>query len=784
MTSVNAAPLDERAWPVISPHCRVVTRPPNEILVIADDTEVRLTGELFCALAQHLDGSSTIAEISERMVAEGSATAEEVPQAIAILRNRGYLVDARLADDPAFLYRLSSGIAAAESADRGLPGGVELIGLGEVPLQLLGEALAGHGYAVTTGTGIDGEAILDASLSVLVADDLLHPDLASVCAQRRALGRPVLLVCPNGPRPTIGPWLTAVGPCYACLASRLRFNRQVEDQALDPGERMGPVARGWTPASAAHTGAEIAFMIEEFVRAQRATEPPDDRALPDESTASESPRARLLLIDHATGERSWHAVVRLPQCPSCGSPRSVDDPEHVITLMSTALDAESGRSYRRIPPTAVMQVYGHHVSPRTGIVERLQPAAIDGGLVHVIESGVNLAIVRKGGSSTGFRQSASGKGITADQAVAGALAEAIERYSNSWHGDEPTIVNSLDELTRQGMRGIDPRSLQLFSARQYAQRNAAGRPKGGPFIVPEEFDPSVRMEFSPAWSITHDERCWVPTAESFYGYRGIHPRNGCIAQSNGCAAGTTIEDAILQGFFELVERDAVAMWWYNRARRPGVDLDAYADGFHEPYIRRIREHYRTELDRDLWVLDVTSDLGIPCFVACSTAQRGRPRTLLGFGAHRDPLGALLRAITEMNQMLAMIPAMERPGTGDDDAGDPARAWWALESLDADQHVLPDGTPTVPGVHEHDWGMDGRENVERSVALVAARGMDMHVLNATRPDIGLPVVKVMVPGMRHFWPRFGPGRLYDVPVDLGWIARPTAEEDLNPRPMFW
>jgi hypothetical protein len=46
-----------------------------------------------------------------------------------------------------------------------------------------------------------------------------------------------------------------------------------------------------------------------------------------------------------------------------------------------------------------------------------------------------------------------------------------------------------------------------------------------------------------------------------------------------------------------------------------------------------------------------------------------------------------------------------------------------------------------------------------------------------------VVKVVVPGMRHFWVRLAPGRLYDVPVRLGWLDHALAEEDLNPVPMF-
>ena len=68
---------------------------------------------------------------------------------------------------------------------------------------------------------------------------------------------------------------------------------------------------------------------------------------------------------------------------------------------------------------------------------------------------------------------------------------------------------------------------------------------------------------------------------------------------------------------------------------------------------------------------------------------------------------------------------------------------------------------------------------RSVELARQAGLDTLVLDQTRPDIGLNVVKVIVPGLRHFWSRFGPGRLYDVPVRLGWLEAPTAEAAMNP-----
>ena len=56
------------------------------------------------------------------------------------------------------------------------------------------------------------------------------------------------------------------------------------------------------------------------------------------------------------------------------------------------------------------------------------------------------------------------------------------------------------------------------------------------------------------------------------------------ADSNGCAAGNTLAEAIVQGFLELVERDSYAIWWYNRLQRTEVDLGQFDDS----YVRDLR----------------------------------------------------------------------------------------------------------------------------------------------------------------------------------------------------
>ena len=81
------------------------------------------------------------------------------------------------------------------------------------------------------------------------------------------------------------------------------------------------------------------------------------------------------------------------------------------------------------------------------------------------------------------------------------------------------------------------------------------------------------------------------------------------------------------------------------------------------------------------------------------------------------------------------------------------------------------------------GGDLAADVRRCQSLLEAKGLEVLVLDQTRPDIGLAVVRVIVPGLRHFWARFAPGRLYDVPLELGWVPRRLREDELNPVAMF-
>ena len=133
-----------------------------------------------------------------------------------------------------------------------------------------------------------------------------------------------------------------------------------------------------------------------------------------------------------------------------------------------------------------------------------------------------------------------------------------------------------------------------------------------------------------------------------------------------------------------------------------------------------------------------------------------------------------------NQMLPIV--LDRGHQLDDPD---ARRWLEFATVANQPYLRPAAGERARTVGDFAFVHRGdvRDDVEALARTLAVRGIDMLVLDQTRPDIGLPVVKVIAPGLRPFWARFAPGRLFDVPVQLGRLATPTRYGQLNPFPMF-
>jgi ribosomal protein S12 methylthiotransferase accessory factor len=426
--------------------------------------------------------------------------------------------------------------------------------------------------------------------------------------------------------------------------------------------------------------------------------------------------------------------------------------------------------YRSVPSRATVARFRKHVSPLTGVVSRLERIDADLPLNTNFIAAHNFSAPARsvGQLRAGLGGGSFGKGSTAEQGEASALMEAIERYSGIFQGDEIRVPRRFTDFPSG--EAILPNDVLLYSDAQYSGHasptcSADHSQADHSPPAPPPFDPSAKIEWSPVWSLRDERFRYLPTGLLYFFYGP-----GFQADSNGCAAGNTLAEAIVQGFLELVERDAYAIWWYNRLQRREVDLSQFDDS----YIRDLQIQL-AESGRRLWVLDVTSDLGIPTFVAITHwMQNGAENIEFGSGAHFDPRIALLRALTELNQFLAL--GLMGGGTGEKSSLDgttPLR-------LDNYPYLMPSDHPAGRLSSDSKFGrLDAREQVGACVNIARQQGLDFLVLDQTRPDIDVPVVRVIVPGLRHFYRRFAPGRLYDVPIKLGLRDRHLPEAEFNP-----
>lgn len=632
--------------------------------------------------------------------------------------------------------------------------------VGNVDAEVFARALQSFGFVL--------DSTRAPSLIMVVADDYQYPAIAEINDYCISHGIPWLLVKPSGLRPMIGPFFVpGRTACWQCLESRLRHNREVESYVQRKNGRREPfpVTRARIPLSEQLVAAETTFQLVKWLSQGHNIEL----------------ESRIVQLDIFSSQRSFHIVVRRPQCPACGNPAVANVAGKPLLLKTRQALAVSENGSRLESPEATFERFAHHVSEVTGIVKGVFPSPWNGkGPLRVYMAGHNFALKNDElfFLKDGLRSHSSGKGRSDAQARTSALCEALERYSGLYRAEETArITTSFREL---GDRAVDVRQVSLFSERQYAEREH-WLARGSRFqVVPRTFDENAQISWSPLWSCSEQRVKYLPTSYLYYGFRDSDEQFFAWGDSNGNAAGSNIEDAILQGFLELVERDAVAIWWYNRLTRPAVDLEALND----PYFTELAEFFRAS-GREFWVLDLTSDTGIPTYAAINRRTKHvREDIIMGFGAHLDARVAINRAITEMNQFIPAVMTTDANGDAQyafDDKD--SIQWWTSATLANQPYLAPaEGEKTVLAPRLHAV-TDVKQQVELCFAIAAKLGLEVLILDQTRVDVGLPVVKVIVPGLRHFWARFAPGRLYEVPVRMQWLDQPRTESELNPIPMF-
>ena len=592
---------------------------------------------------------------------------------------------------------------------------------------------------------------LESVITIVITDSYLDTRLAAFNDKSLESGQPLILVKPTGLHWCVGPIIVPQDTgCWVCLMKRLSgvgIAERIAQFTSSPRPRLKRLSGTHNTDQAFQFAAkEIALWVE----------------------GKAQTLGRIALFNSNSQQLTQHTVQRRPQCPACGSIES-NWPSPPVLEDTVSL---SGNKLRYLSPEDTYHKCMDMYDPITGLINdvcNLMPDQNEDVFMYGVTC--SLPLIRPPQSSNMAFNVSFGTGTSELQARVSALCEGIERYSCVYQGYEFSVDSAYTDL--EG--AIHPHSLLLFDPNQYQNREQLNTSDAVHLDwIPEPFDEFIPISWIPAWSLSEECFKYVPAAYCYDHYFGPG-RRFCEYDSNGHATGSSLMEAILHGILELIERDSVGLWWYNQVQVPAYDLNSIT---HDA-IRQIM-HFVASLNRSLTILDITSDLGIPVFVAISTEES--EHILLGFGAHFNPEQAILRALNELCQKLSVVLPLRRGIKAEDDLLTPHQiAWWHEATLENQPYLnpLPHSTTLNSSIYSDNTRNTLLDYINLCIQATSCAGIELLVLDQSRPDAPLHATKVIAPGLRHLKRRLGPGRMYDVPPKIDWLANANQMCDLNP-----
>ncbi len=365
-----------------------------------------------------------------------------------------------------------------------------------------------------------------------------------------------------------------------------------------------------------------------------------------------------------------------------------------------------------------------------------------------------------------------GSGLTADDARAAAIGEAVERYSACIVDPEALVVASAREL---GDRAVDPARFALFSETEYGTA-------GFPYV---RFDSDTQLAWIEGVSLPEGRPAWLPAQlVHLAGHESAPPL--CRTTSSGLACHASVGDATLAALLELLERDAFMITWKTRLSWPLLDWNRHERlaEFERAFLRPTGLQWRA--------IDLSAFWDIPIVAA---VVRGADTLGVGAAAAATIERAVMKALDEAARVRTWALALRAQGQGAPSADE-------IEEFDdhirfyADSRNAPrvgflDGSErlrrveSVPAIR----GTSAEARIETICRRLARRRVTAYAVDVTAPDVreaGLAVVRVIAPELcaldvEHNAQLLGGNRLYDEPLRLGVRERRLTEADINPDP---
>ncbi|MFI1287740.1 TOMM precursor leader peptide-binding protein [Streptomyces sp. NPDC020792] len=501
-------------------------------------------------------------------------------------------------------------------------------------------------------------------------------------------------------------------------------------------------------------------------------------ALVADELADPNGRRLVTVVDLATLATTRHRFLPDPFCPHCGVlPK--DTAELAQRVLRPALKITPFGSRTRDVMAEFETVRDLYVDPFSGLIRHTNRGA-EGGLVM---AGASMPLRFDNLAEPGYGRSRDYR--TSELT---AILEALERYGGVAPGGlRSSVRGTWHELAPHA---VHPDVFGHHPDESYDD----------PTFRYRRFDPDRPVWWVWAHSFASGSARLVPEALAYYychRLRGDDPVS-YYEVSNGCALGSSWEEATLHGLMETVERDAFLCTWYTRTTPPTIDLDSC----HDAAVPLQAGAIRSSTGYRIHAFDITTDYGIPAvWVMAAHPDRKGPALLCTAGAGLNPERALLNALNELGPILSDV--IRRYPNEEDRAAEMVRDPYQVVTM-PDHSALyahPEaahrldflfGGPTI-GIDEAggpDRLRPDRDDLTVDLRAAAERVGEVLVVDQTTPEHragGFSCVKVLVPGAVPMTFGYrnrrvdGLPRLLSMPRRLGRLGADLTWAQLNPDP---
>ena len=446
------------------------------------------------------------------------------------------------------------------------------------------------------------------------------------------------------------------------------------------------------------------------------------------------------------------------------------------------------------------------VDHRTGLIKKLFRQQLPGTVPPALAGyGAEVADARRFGPWAVDLVAMGSAFNDQEQAKRAAIGEAVERYCGNFIPKDLPTATYLD-LVAAGERALNPEALVLYAPEQYRQ-------PGFPFVP---FTDDLAVLWVQARDLYTNEITWVPASVTYINYFtgpcALEPRTNFVMYS-GIAAGETREAAERSALAELIERDAVMLWWLGRGPAIGLDISD------TPPLAAVIGGRGAPESPLYHFVSIPNGFGLPV-IGALVEDTARQIAVLGMACRTDPMAATQKALAEAIYLWVFAQGLLDPeghvwkairaGVFDPRAYKPYRADRTYQDayrrdyrdmIDLGSHAQIYLDPRmIPHTH-HITHPDvvipfshlpvRSQGHDRAHYLDALRNNGFTALSVdiTTSDVaaaGLSVVRVIVPGLYPngpaAFPFLGGRRLYEEPVKLGWRDAPLTIDDINLVPL--